>query len=289
MRRRAFAATIVLPILGQRPEAVFRTDVKLVQVLATVYDRQGRYLDGLTQESFEVLDNAKAQPITAFETASAQSSPLSCALLIDVTGSMKEDLPTVKNAAIRFIEGLRPVDSAAVYAFNSRLEDLQGFTTDKAAVRQALLRTRPAGKTAVFDALAETTQRVSTRDGRKAIVLFTDGNDNSSLLTPQSASQRAKKSGVPVYTIAEGDAKRVKEFANHLETISGLTGGLSFEAENAKKVDEFFRKIQEDIKHVYLLAYAAPPSNADQWRTIQIRVRGVKDGRVRAREGYYSF
>ena len=288
MTRRSFltvpaGATV---LLAQDP--VFRSDIQLVEVLVAVRGR-GKYLDGLSQSSFEILDNGQPQKIVAFETmASTSSSPLSCAILIDVTGSMAEVLPAVKNSVMRFIDALRPIDQVGAYGFSNRLDELQPFTADKAAAKQAVLRTRASGTTAVYDAISELSARVGRKTGRKAIVLFTDGDDNASVLTAQPAVNRAKKAGVPIYTVAEGEATRSKKLMTQLETIATLTGGLQFEAKKIKDIDEIFGTISEDLKHIYLLAYAAPPSSSGDWRTIQVRLKGEKDYQVRAREGYYA-
>jgi VWFA-related protein len=136
--------------------------------------------------------------------------------------------------------------------------------------------------------VSELSSKVGQRNGRKAIVLFTDGDDNSSLLTPQSAVNRAKKAGVPIYTIAEGAAASSKKLTKQLETIAQLTGGLAYEASKLKDVDEVFASINEDLKHIYLLAYRPPAARSEEWRSIQLRLKGVKNYRVRAREGYYA-
>jgi VWFA-related protein len=270
-------------------EAVFRSDVQLVEVLAALHDDRGKYMDSVGKDSFEILDNGEPQTIVAFEAvADTSRTPLSCAVLIDITGSMQEALPAVKNSVLKFIERLRPIDQVAVYGFSGRLLELQSFTLDKAAARQAVLRTRASGQTAVYDAVSELSSKVGQRNGRKAIVLFTDGDDNSSLLTPQSAVNRAKKAGVPIYTIAEGAAASSKKLTKQLETIAQLTGGLAYEASKLKDVDEVFASINEDLKHIYLLAYRPPAARSEEWRSIQLRLKGVKNYRVRAREGYYA-
>jgi len=144
--------------MAQEP-VVFRVETRLVEVYATVRDNRGRYMDGLTQERFQVLDNGVPQTVTAFESNSAR---LSCAILIDTTGSMGGVLPVVKNSVVHLIDELRDEDSVGVYSFNTRLNRLQDFTEDKGAAKQAVLRTRAAGATALFDAIAELAYEIAS-------------------------------------------------------------------------------------------------------------------------------
>jgi len=113
-------------------DTVFRVQTRLVEVYATVRDHNGRYLDGLPQDRFQIKDNGQVQPVVAFESNTAQ---LSCAILLDTTGSMAAALPIVKNSVMRMIDDLTADDKVAVYGFSVGLKRLQDFTTDKAAAK----------------------------------------------------------------------------------------------------------------------------------------------------------
>ena len=116
--------------------------------------------------------------------------------------------------------------------------------------------------------------------------MFTDGSDNASILNAHTAVQRSKKAGVPIYAIAEGDALHNKMLREQLKDISEMTGGQSYQARKASQISEIFQRISGDLQHTYMLAYK-PPSNVElKWRTIQVSVAGLKDGRIRAKEGY---
>ena len=264
-------------------DTVFRVQIRLVEVYATVWDHNGRYLDGLPQDRFQVKDNGEVRPVVAFESTTAK---LSCAILLDTTGSMAAALPVVKNSVIRMIDVLAPEDEVGVYTFSLGLKRLQDFTTDKAAAKQAVLRGRASGQTALFDAISELAREIEPRTGKKAIVVFSDGDDNASMLNARSAVQRAKKAGIPVYAIAEGDALKSRELLAEIKEIAETTGAKFHEAHRTSEINGIFQDISGDLGHTYLLAYKPPPSADQKWRTIELAVLGMKGAKVRAKEGY---
>ncbi len=279
----AFAAVSSLP--GHQQQPVIRVKVPLVEVYASVYDRHGRYVEGLVRDSFRVFEDGKPQQITNFE---ADSGKLSCAILLDTTGSMNEALPHVKNSIIKLIDILGSEDAVAIFTFDRRLVVRQEFTTDKVAAKRAVLRTRAEGQTALFDALSEVVQEISERPGKKALVVFSDGDDNASVLNANSAVMRAKRAGIPVYAVAEGEATRSKELRRLLEDLSKRTGGASYQAKKASEIEEVFQRIAIDLRHLYLLTYRPESvSEEGRWRKIEVSLAGEKDFRIRSKEGYF--
>jgi Ca-activated chloride channel family protein len=265
-------------------EADFKVTGRLVEVYATVTDGRGRYVDNLNRGDFTILDQKNPQNITAFEP---QSNEVSCVLLLDTTGSMQLALPALKNAALRLIGELRPEDSVAVYNFSDSVTELQPFTTDKAAAKRAVLHTQAFGETALYDALARVGQDLNGRAGKKVMVLFTDGKDNASTLNTDAAIQRAKANGVPIYTIAQGEAIGHRDLLEQLAGISKATGGEAFAIEKPSEIGRVFDKVSEDLTHGYLLSFQPPSSENPAWRPIQVTVSGPRGLKVRAREGYY--
>jgi len=150
------------------------------------------------------------------------------------------------------------------------------------------LPTRASGSTALFDAIAELAYEIAPRSGKKAIVVFTDGADNSSLLNAQSAVKRAKKAGVPVYTIAEGEAVQTKPLLDELKDVAERTGAQSYLAHKTHDIGNIFAEISDDLQHTYMLAFKPQPSGEPKWRAIQVTVSGVKDPKIRAKEGYIA-
>jgi VWFA-related protein len=260
-------------------------EVHLVEVYATVFDHKGYYVDGLGRGSFEVYEDGKRQQISSFET---QSQGLSCAILLDTSGSMAEALPRVKNSIVKFIDQLDSHDMVAIYTFDQRLVTRQEFTTDKGMAKRAVLRTRAEGGTALFDSLSEVSLETSARSGKKAIVVFTDGDDNSSALTANTTASRAAKLGIPLYAIAAGEATRSKHLRATLNELSQRTGGATYEVKRPTDTEGVFLDVTHDLQHLYMISYHAPAGPADgRWRKIDLAVKGMKKYSIRAKEGYY--
>ena len=283
------AALALVLVFGTAPAqqvpGAIKVEVHLVEVYATVHDHKGGYVDGLARDNFQVFDDGRAERITNFET-SGQS--LSCGILLDTTGSMAEALPRVKNSIVKLIDALDPQDSVGIYTFDSRLTVRQEFTTDKQAAKRAILRTRAEGQTALFDALSEAAQEVATRAGKKVLIVFTDGDDNASVLNSTAAIARAKKLGIPLYAIAEGEATHSHDLRKILDELSERTGGAAYQVKKPNEIEEVFAKISEELKHLYMIAYQPPANTGDaKWHKIEVAVRGIKGYRIRAREGYF--
>jgi VWFA-related protein len=271
-------------------EAFFRVSARLVEVYATVTGEGGHYLDDLDRNDFKLLDNGKPIPFGTFENRTAG---VSVALVLDTTGSMFASLPALKNSALKLIDDLRPVDTVAVYSFNQSVYELQPFTKSKEQAKRAVLRTRASGNTGLHDALVRVTHDLSGRPGKKAIVVFTDGADNSSALTPDAVVRRAKTENVAVYTIAHGDALKDHDLMDQLQSVAAATGGLSFALNDPTQIRAVFEHIAQDLLHGYLLAFQPDPVDGiPEWRTLHVVVRNDNSGldppKVRARDGYFS-
>jgi VWFA-related protein len=283
------AAAAVLSLASvdraQDNAGVIKVEVHLVEVYATVFDHKGYYVDGLGRDSFEIYEDGKRQQISSFET---QSQALSCAILLDTSGSMAEALPRVKNSIVKFIDQLDSHDMVAIYTFDQRLVTRQEFTTDKGMAKRAVLRTRAEGGTALFDSLSEVSLETSARSGKKAIVVFTDGDDNSSALTANTTASRAAKLGIPLYAIAAGEGTRSKRLRAILNELSQRTGGATYEVKRPTDTEGVFLDVTHDLQHLYMISYHAPAGPADgRWRKIDLSVKGMKKYSIRAKEGYY--
>jgi Ca-activated chloride channel family protein len=277
------AAASGASLVSGEAEVTFHSKGRLVEAYATVTDSRGHYVDDLTADQFSIIDLQQAQPLVSFES---HATPVSVALLLDTTGSMARALPAVKNAALKLIGDLRQDDSVAVYSFSRDVQELQPFTTDMSQAKRAVLSTHALGETALYDALARVSRDLSGRTGKKVIVVFTDGDDNSSTLTTDIAILRVKAAGVPVYTIAEGQALDNPAYLKQLADVSKTTGGESFSIRDPSEIAGVFEKISEDLSHGYLLQFQPPPGEEHVWRPITVQIH-VKGDKVRAREGYY--
>ena len=267
-------------------EAFFRVSARMVEIYATITDDRGRYVDELSRADFKLLDNGQPAEIGAFENHAAG---VSVALVLDTTGSMSKALPALKSSALRLIDDLRSVDTVAVFSFNESVSEMQPFTQKKDLAKHAVLRTRASGKTGLDAALIHVTRELSSRPGKKVVVVFTDGADNVSTLTPDAVIRRAKTANVAVYTVAHGDALGNTELMAQLESVAKATGGLSFAINDPSGIRTVFDHITQDLLHGYLLAFQ--PAAADEnheWRSLQIVLRDGIPRKVRAREGYFS-
>jgi Ca-activated chloride channel family protein len=273
------------PILAQDSLGTIKVDVRLVEVYATVLDNHGGFVDGLKVDNFQILEDGRPQKISIFEN---DADSLSCAILLDTTGSMRDALPRVRNSVVKLIDALGEKDSVAIFTFDQQLTVRQDFTTDKDAAKRAVLRTRAQGSTALFDAISETSEELAKRRGKKVLIVFTDGDDNASLLTASGAVAHAQKLGIPLYAIAEVEATDSSELGKVLNELSERTGGVAYQVKKAEDIERVFGIIATNLKHLYLLSYK-PNGNREnaKWRQIDIVVSGLQNYRLRAKQGYF--
>jgi VWFA-related protein len=224
------------------------------------------------------------QAITAFES---METGFDCAILLDQTGSMEAAMPALKGAVLRLIDAFRGQDRFAVYAFNYSLRRIHDYSRDRTAAKLAVRSILPGGGTALFDSLNALAADLGVQKGKKAIIAFTDGMDNSSYLHAKAAMTRAKTYGLPIYAVAQGEALRDPQLFRMLKEITQVTGGEAYAVSKPSQISRVFAAISDDVQHAYLLTYVAPPAVNDRWRTIQVVVKGVKTAQVRAREGYF--
>jgi Ca-activated chloride channel family protein len=279
-----FSGSEAAPIEAEVKEPVFKADGRIVEVYATVTDSRGRYVDDLNADQFSVLEQGHSKPVFAFEDRNAA---VSVALLFDTTASMVNTLPLLKAAAMQLVDDLRPTDSAAVYTFSDSVNENQPFTTDKDAARRAILKTHAVGDTALYDALVRVNRDLSSRGGKKVIIVFTDGSDNASMLTSAVSIERAKSSGIPIYTIVEGAGLEEQKLMGELARISQATGGSQFPIHRLSDIAPVFEKVSQELMHGYLLAFQPSPGNNHEWRPIEVVPEERKGLQIRAREGFY--
>jgi VWFA-related protein len=179
---------------------VIRFDTALVTVPVTVMDRNGRYVPLLRREQFRITENGVEQKIAYFATT---NSPFSVVLLIDTSGSIQWRLDDIQDAAIKFVEKLKPTDSVMVMSFDDRIQVQCKATTDRNVIEKAIRRTRTGGGTRLYDAVDDILRKhLQTIPGRKAVVLFTDGVDTTSHRASYDSTLRlAEESDAPIYSV----------------------------------------------------------------------------------------
>jgi Ca-activated chloride channel homolog len=258
-------------------------DVDVVQVTAVVTDGSGRFVRGLTREDFRVFDDGIAQPITHF---AAENIPLELVAAIDVSSSMRDAIGVVKDAAKRFLAELAPSDQVTVLAFNENIFTLARRATDPAARTRAVDRMAPWGGTALYDVITKAIEILGRQSGRRAVVLFSDGDDQSSHATLDAAIRATEGSDATIYAIGQGRAVGTPSLQGLMKQIASVSGGRAFFSDDVSRLDAVFTDILEDLRNQYLLSYPAPDSRRNnQWHTIKVEVPGGRHT-VRARQGY---
>jgi len=277
------------------PETTLKVDVKLVNVYVTVTDAHGSPVAGLKKENFAVQEDGRAQTISVFDKESAL--PLSIALAIDTSLSTRHDLPLEQASAKRFARAiLRPVDALAVFGFNETVLQSTTYTADLRRIEEGIDHIRLGAATALFDAVYLASRSLDRREGRKVMVLITDGGDTISKVDYKGAARAAEEAEALVYSIIvvpiENSAGREIGGEHALIQLSEDTGGKYYYATSMSQLDEAFRQISDELRTQYLLAYYPSQRTANsQFRRIQVGVTGPGEAasyRVRHRAGYYT-
>jgi Ca-activated chloride channel family protein len=284
------------PTAQSGPVATFKSAVDLVRISAVVRDHKGRFVDTLAKTDFEVLDGSVPRPIVDF---SRESEGVSVALLFDVSGSMEGKLPDAQEAGRHLLAWLDPArDEAAVFLFDTQLVESVPFTKGLKTLPDSMATVRPFGATSLHDAIAETARRSVSRGGkRSAVVVFTDGEDTASQMTPPQVSAVASSIDVPVYifgvvagidnpleersTLLPGQSK----LTGALDDLAVFTGGRVFIASGPAARSIAARGVIEELRHQYFIAFES--SGKSGWHPLVVRAR-AKDLTVRARNGYIA-
>lgn len=258
------------------------TNVDVVQVTAVVTDRHGRFVRNLKETDFQVFEDDRPQPMTYF---AAENIPLEIVAAIDISSSMTDALDGVKEAARRFLAGLRSQDQVTLLGFNENIFTLARRSTDPAARERAVDLMGAWGGTALYDVILRSVDVLGRQAGRRSIVLFSDGDDQSSHATLESAIGRTEGSDATIYAIGQGRAVRSPELQKLMRRLATVSGGRAFFTNDREELDSIFTEILEDLRSQYLIAYA-PSSNARDgtWHEIRVAVSGGHS--VRARQGY---
>jgi Ca-activated chloride channel family protein len=274
-----------------------RATVRLVQVPVAVTTRRGRPVTGLEREDFALYEDSRPQEIRYF--AAEDAGPISIAFLLDLSGSMAQQnkLGEAQEAIRYFLSALAPEDRFALVGFaDQQVAMITEFTSDRARFLERLAVQRAWGPTALYDALAETPQLVDDQvEGRRAIVLFTDGVDNASSLDSFTARLMARRVSVPIYSIGFTSLSRRTLGPGHrdsilrmLELFSLETGGVLFSVFDPDDLKDAVLQIEDELRSRYVIGYY--PSETEWDGSFhRIRVELVeRDLRVRTRTGYYA-
>jgi Ca-activated chloride channel family protein len=271
------------------PVSTYSTGVNLVEVYATVTDRQGQPVTGLTAADFEVREDGVRQTISAF---AAGEFPLSIAIALDRSFSMAgERLALSKQAARTFIKALRPSDEVMVLAIGSEITTITPPVAARDAETTRWESIDPWGTTPLYDAAAQALDAIASRSGRRALLLISDGSDRDSRISASELVARARQSNALVYPVAIGGT-HPPLFAE----LANVTGGRTFFIDDPKRLESQLGMLARELRYQYLLGYtpaapafdeAAATRGAERWRAIDVTV-SRPDVRVRARDGYFA-
>jgi Ca-activated chloride channel homolog len=259
-------------------------EVEVVQVAATVTDKSGRFVKGLAKDAFRIFEDGVRQPVTHFI---GQGAARELVVAVDMSGSMEDAMPRCRAAVKQFLAGLRSDDQLTLLAFNDNIFTLAQRETDPLARQRAVDRLAPWGGTALHDVVLRSLDLLDRQRGRRALVLFTDGEDRSSHATVEDVERRVEMSAAPIYVIAQGKGMRERELKRVMDRLADVSGGRAFFTDSVNELPGVFGAILEDLENQYLLAYdPANPVRDGSWRTIKVEVESAGAHKVRARQGY---
>jgi Ca-activated chloride channel homolog len=285
----AFIFTVSVALGAQQP--TFRSGTQTVPLYITVTDSGGRLVPGLTKDDFTVLDNGVPQEITVFDNT---VRPITSVVMLDTSGSMTLNLDLMKAAAEQFIIRLLPDDKAMVGAFNNKVEFADtGFTNDRDDLARAIRELDFGNMTRLWDATAQSLEQLAGVEGRRVVLVFTDGDDTGSSASLGKVIDRARADEVMVYAIglesvymgAPGRMVRTRPDGG-LRKIAEETGGGYFELKKTEELGPAFTRVAQELHSQYLLGFT--PKTLDG-KVHKLEVRAKDPGhKARARRSYVA-
>jgi len=291
----AFALCTIAALMAEEPETTIKVDVKLVNVFVTVTDGRGAPVANLQKENFLLKEDGKEQKIAIFSRESAL--PLSIVLAVDTSLSTRKDLPLELISARKFAHAIvRPQDGLALYKFSEEVSQMVPFTSDLKKIDAGIDRVRNGAATALYDAIFLGSNALSRRQGRKVMVVITDGGDTMSQVNYKEALRAAQEAEAIIYSIIivpiEADAGRDTGGEHALVQISSDTGGKYYYATSLTQLDDAFRKISDELRTQYLLAYyPSERYSSSEFRQLRVDLANAPAGgpyQSHYRAGYYT-
>jgi len=257
-----------------------KVDVNLVNVFVAVKDATGNFVTGLNRDDFRVYDDDELQKIDVFETESQVGS--SIGILMDTSGSMVDILPFMKTGIRDFARTMRKSDDFFVVTFGISASLVHNSSQSQKHLEDSLQRLRAYGTSVMYDGLVYTIDKVDTSDlPRKAVIVFTDGNDNGSKSDYSNVVQKAQQTGSLLYFVAIGS--RLLIDTRTLESLSDLSAGRTFYVAKGEAVSPVLDEIRNDLGHQYYVGYYT--SRRPGFHHIRVELPG-RDVKIRAKTGY---
>jgi len=277
-------------IQSQQGDDVVRVNTDLVVLNITVTDRAGQYVPGLRLSDFTIFEDGKEISPQLVSSFSVHESPFASVVLLDTSGSMESRLSLARSAAIRFLDKLREEDVAAVYKFDSKVEQVQEFSSGRDLAPMAY-GVRAKGMTTLNDAIVDAAQALSARpEKRKAIVILSDGLDTYSQASAEKAVESALAIGASIYAVdmsaTEGSAFRNQQSAAVLRSFAEKSGGRFVATPGGPALRDAFASIADELGHQYTIAYRPLNQRRDgKWRKLDVKI-SRSDLLVRTRKAY---
>lgn len=278
-------------VVVAQDDDVIRTNTDLVVLNVTVTDKDGHYAKGLKASDFKVFEDGVEVKPNMIVSFSLQESPYAAVVLLDSSGSMEARFSLARSAAIRFLDGLRDEDVAAVYRFDSKVERVQEFSggRDLAPIAYAI---HAKGMTTLNDAIVEASKTLAERpEVRKAIVVLSDGMDTFSKATGEKAVESALAVGASIYAVdmssLDMGGTSGRQSALSLKGFAEKTGGKFIATPGGPALRDAFTGIAEELGHQYTISYRPVNQKRDgKWRTLEVKLVSRDDLSVRTRKGY---
>ena len=279
----ALALAAGIPAAAQQP--TFRSSTQVVSLFATVLDAQNRLVPDLTQDDFQILDNDKPQKLTVFQS---ENQPITVVVMLDTSGSMTASIQLLKAAAEQFIMRLLPEDKGAVGAFNDKIELSAQFSNDRDQLVTEVRDLDFGNGTRLFDGIAEGLNQLQGVDGRKVVLVFTDGEDTSSRVSRGTIMDRARAEDVMIYAIGlQSDflGQRSKH-DSALRRLADDTGGGYFELKQTSDLGPTFTRVAQELHSQYVLGFEAQQLDGKVHKlTVKMKQVGMT---ARARRSYVA-
>ena len=259
--------------------------VQVVQINALVSDRSGKFISGLTPARFRVLEDGKPQRILHF---AAEEAPLELVVAMDISGSMGIAIEDLKAAVRQFISKLKPTALVTLVAFNEEMFTLTQRESDPQRLLAAVDRLTTFGGTTLYDVIIRSLELLSRQPGRRSLVVFTDGEDQSSQASFRVVDRALRGSDAALFMVALGRGRQQVDLRETVAAMAEPTGGRALYADNPAELGEAFSEVLNELEHQYLIGFESTnPATDGAWRKLEVELPDTSY-RVRARQGYFA-
>lgn len=279
---------------GEPQSATFRSGIDLVHLGVTVSDRQGAPIANLSADDFELFEDGRQQSIRYFSSAGGPAPELHLGVLLDVSESMQTDLAFTRTASIKFLNTLTDAVDITVVDFDTQVRVARYGQSEFPRLVERIRNQRARGDTALFDAIGMYLDGAATQEGRKIMLLYTDGGDTTSALRLGELIELLKASDVTIYVVGVWQGRGMAARNGQqmvLRQIADTTGGQMFLSPSVKELDDLYARVAAEIRAQYTLGYVSTNARTDgTWRKVEVKLkRPISDTlKVRNRKGYYA-